>query len=262
MAGSESGGVSVTPNFSWPLIEPTDFVTNLPADLETLADDIDSDVWAIKGTADAALPETLIDAAGDLIYGSAADTAARLAIGTAGQVLTVNSGATAPEWGSVAADSYTLLASGSMPAANNLALTSISQSYRDLILVVEDVTQATTNERLDLRINNNSSGIYAHIPTTTGNSAATNTVAEISSSQIYQATTDAFFIITFYDYANTTSYKVMESRFCFQTSTTPQFSVGQQTLIARTTSAISEINLLTGTGGNWSAGSYRLYGRK
>jgi hypothetical protein len=41
---------------------------------------------------------TVIDSAGDLVYGTAADTLAKLAIGTAGQVLQVNSGATAPEW--------------------------------------------------------------------------------------------------------------------------------------------------------------------
>lgn len=44
------------------------------------------------------IPLSLIDAAGDLIYGSAADTAARLAIGTARQALMVNAGATAPAW--------------------------------------------------------------------------------------------------------------------------------------------------------------------
>ena len=41
----------------------------------------------------------LITTAGDILYGTAADTVARLGIGTAGQVLKVNSGATAPEWG-------------------------------------------------------------------------------------------------------------------------------------------------------------------
>jgi hypothetical protein len=45
---------------------------------------------------------TTLDAAGDIIYASAADTPAKLSIGTAGQVLKVNSGATAPEWGTVA----------------------------------------------------------------------------------------------------------------------------------------------------------------
>jgi hypothetical protein len=36
---------------------------------------------------------------GDTIYSSSGSTPARLGIGTAGQVLKVNSGATAPEWG-------------------------------------------------------------------------------------------------------------------------------------------------------------------
>jgi hypothetical protein len=41
---------------------------------------------------------TAIDAAGDLIYGTGPDAFTRLAVGTAGRVLKVNSGATAPEW--------------------------------------------------------------------------------------------------------------------------------------------------------------------
>ena len=49
----------------------------------------------------------LITTAGDILYGTAADTVARLGIGTAGQVLKVNSGATAPEWGSAPSPSYT-----------------------------------------------------------------------------------------------------------------------------------------------------------
>ena len=48
----------------------------------------------------------LITTAGDLLYGTAADTVARLGIGTAGQVLKVNSGATAPEWGAAAGGSF------------------------------------------------------------------------------------------------------------------------------------------------------------
>ena len=134
--------MSVTPNFSWPLIEPTDFVTNLPADLETLADDIDADVWAIKGTADAAIPKTIIDAAGDLIYGTAADTAARLAIGTAGQVLKVNSGATAPEWGTIAAVPNN--ASATVTTSQSLTDT----SYSDLATSGPAVTLTTGTKAL------------------------------------------------------------------------------------------------------------------
>ena len=43
--------------------------------------------------------DTIWDAAGDIVQGTGANTAARLAIGTAGQVLKVNAGATAVEWG-------------------------------------------------------------------------------------------------------------------------------------------------------------------
>ena len=42
-----------------------------------------------------AIPETLIDAKGDLVVGTAADTAARLGVGADGQVLTADSTQTA-----------------------------------------------------------------------------------------------------------------------------------------------------------------------
>lgn len=41
--------MSVTPNFNWPLIEPTDFVTNLPADFETFADSVDTSLEDLLG---------------------------------------------------------------------------------------------------------------------------------------------------------------------------------------------------------------------
>ena len=68
----------------------------------------------------------LITTAGDLLYGTAADTVARLGIGTAGQVLKVNSGATAPEWGAaggaagltlITNQSFTTVSSYSLPAS-------------------------------------------------------------------------------------------------------------------------------------------------
>lgn len=50
--------------------------------------------------ANAAIPKSTVTTAGDVIYGTASSTLTRLGIGTAGQVLTVNSGATAPSWSS------------------------------------------------------------------------------------------------------------------------------------------------------------------
>tara|TARA_R110002126_G_scaffold156058_1_gene303370 strand:+ start:253 stop:753 length:501 start_codon:yes stop_codon:yes gene_type:complete len=43
-------------------------------------------------------PEMTLTTTGDTLYASAANTPSRLALGSAGQILTVNSGASAPEW--------------------------------------------------------------------------------------------------------------------------------------------------------------------
>jgi hypothetical protein len=57
-------------------------------------------VKAAYDLANAAIPKSILTAAGAMTYGSAASTPATLALGTAGQVLTVNPGATAPVWSS------------------------------------------------------------------------------------------------------------------------------------------------------------------
>jgi hypothetical protein len=50
--------------------------------------------------ANGAVPKSTVTTAGDLIYGTGAAAVTRLGIGTAGQVLIVNPGATAPVWSS------------------------------------------------------------------------------------------------------------------------------------------------------------------
>ena len=92
--------------------------------------------------ANAAIPKSLVDAAGDLIYATANDTVARLALGTAGQVLKVNSGATAPEWG--AAGSIT---SGRSYVGTDQSTT--STSYTDLA-TTQSVTLTTGTKVLVL----------------------------------------------------------------------------------------------------------------
>lgn len=78
---------------------------------------------------------SIIDAAGDLIYGSANDTPARLAIGTARQVLAVNPGATAPQW--VASLQSLMTAQGDMvyaSAANTPAQLVKGTAFQELTM--------------------------------------------------------------------------------------------------------------------------------
>jgi hypothetical protein len=135
--------MATTPNYGWVMPDPTDFVTDLPADFEIFGDAVDATVDGIETIANAALPETIIDAAGDLIYGSAADTAARLAIGTAGQLLAVNSGATAPEWVTPAASGGMTLLSTTAISGSSTTVSSISQDYTDLVIVVSGYVYGT-----------------------------------------------------------------------------------------------------------------------
>jgi hypothetical protein len=60
--------------------------------------------WANVDTTGMTNPMTTT---GDTIYSSSGSTPARLAIGTAGQILKVNSGATAPEWATLASSGPT-----------------------------------------------------------------------------------------------------------------------------------------------------------
>jgi hypothetical protein len=92
-------------------------VSQLPADFEVFGQAVDSSLADLKGgttgqvlkkntdtdmdfvwAADSAGMTNPMTTTGDTIYSSSGSTPARLGIGTAGQFLKVNAGATAPEW--------------------------------------------------------------------------------------------------------------------------------------------------------------------
>ncbi len=76
----------------------------------------------------AAIPKSTVTTAGDVIYATGSGTVTRLGIGTANQVLRVNSGATAPEWATPASGSTFAGCSlyGNNPAISNTTNTAIS----------------------------------------------------------------------------------------------------------------------------------------
>ena len=96
----------------------------------------------------------LITTAGDLLYGTAADTMARLGIGTAGQVLKVNSGATAPEWGAAAGGSsgLTLISRQTLSAAASVSFDGVfTSTYQAYICIIEDLL-SSSQFNLDMRL--------------------------------------------------------------------------------------------------------------
>jgi hypothetical protein len=85
--------MATTTNYSWTTPDDTDLVKDGAAAIRTLGSSADTTVKDLN-------PGTT---AGDIDYYTSGTAKARVAIGTAGQVLQVNSGATAPEWAAPAA---------------------------------------------------------------------------------------------------------------------------------------------------------------
>jgi hypothetical protein len=131
--------MATTTNYGWGTPDDTDLVKDGALAIRDLGQDIDTTTKALN-------PETTT---GDIAYRSAtADTNTRLALGTAGQVLTVNSGATAPEWATPAtAGGVTLLSTTSLTGATT-TISSINQTYKDLIVIISGISGATNGQDL------------------------------------------------------------------------------------------------------------------
>jgi hypothetical protein len=91
---------------------------------------------------------------GDTIYSSSGSTPARLGIGTAGQVLQVNSGATAPEWATPAASSgLTFITSSTF---SNVASATIdgcfTSTYNAYLIVIEQLGAVSGSDDIQFQL--------------------------------------------------------------------------------------------------------------
>lgn len=148
--------MATTTNFGWETPDDTDLVKDGAAAMRTLGNSIDTSFVDLKGgttgqvlskasgtdldfTWTNADPLTILDAKGDLISATAADTPARLAVGTNGQVLTADSTAsTGLKWSTPASSGVTLVKSQTIGSAVSSvtvsdAFSSTYENYRVLI---------------------------------------------------------------------------------------------------------------------------------
>jgi len=107
--------MATSPIYSWPEPDNTDLVKNGALAIRTLGDAIDTTMGTM-------VAKTIVDAKGDLIAATAADTVARLAVGTNGQTLVADSTtSTGLKWATPASGSTFVGASVYKPSVQTLS---------------------------------------------------------------------------------------------------------------------------------------------
>jgi hypothetical protein len=148
-----------TTNYSFSMPTNTDLVKDLPADFEVFGQAVDTQM---KTNADAAIAKTIVDAKGDLIAATAADTVSRLAVGTNGQVLTADSAeATGLKWAAAAGGaSYTLLNTGGTSLTG--ASTTVSSLSAENFLIIISGASGSDDMTMSMRINGDTGSNYVY----------------------------------------------------------------------------------------------------
>jgi hypothetical protein len=204
---------------------------------------------------------TTITTAGDLIKGTGSGTFDRLGIGSSGQVLTVTAGA--PAWETSSAGGYTLISTTNLNTTP-FVLTSIPQTYQDLILVVENFLPSWNNDTLAMRINNDSATRYgSDFTATQGSNQTWNRSGMYLASANSNATGSGLSVAEVYDYTNATTWKMQYRNSISNNFTTPtNFNFLSEPSFYNQTGAVTSIGIYTLTGSATTSGTLKFYGRK
>ena len=175
-----------TTNFGWVMPTSTDLVTDLPADFNVFGQGVDTSLqYLLGGTTGQVLSKTsntnmaftlvtsddanaiqnsIVDAKGDLIGATAADTPARLAVGTNGQVLTADStAATGLKWATATAVSgLTLIKTQTIgTAVSSVTVTDAFSATYDAYKIQITGGTGSNNEVLSFQLSGGTTAYYA-----------------------------------------------------------------------------------------------------
>jgi hypothetical protein len=168
---------TTTPNFGWAVPTSTDLVKDGAVAIETLGDSIDASLVDLKGGTTGqvlakasatdmdftwvaqddsnAIQNAIVDAKGDLIAATAADTPARLAVGTNNQVLTADSTtATGLKWATPASPTsgMNLISRTTFSnVASHAVDVCFTSTYDSYLIVIEGISAATLADDLQLQ---------------------------------------------------------------------------------------------------------------
>jgi hypothetical protein len=216
-------------------------------------------------TAASAINPTIVDAKGDIIAATAADTVARLAVGANDTVLTADSStATGLKWATPAAGGMTLISTTTLTGAS-VTLSSIPATYNNLQLVIRNFRPATNGQDLGLRFNSSTTGYFFWRTDAINDGSASQTPGASyikimgSNSSIVSTGISNVFIP---DYGNAVTWKMANIQTMgINSTTTTDFTPLNGIGILNNSAAITGITLLPSSG-NFTSGTALLYGVK
>ena len=229
-----------------------------------------------------AIPKSIMDAQGDLIVASGADTPARLALGGSGALLKSNgttatwqavgtvgkvltSTGTDVSWETVATSGMVEIASVSL-STNQVDFNSIPGIYRDLRLVLKNANFSADNT-MRLRVNS-TTGIYrassSGNPTVTHSFTGTDLSLPFGSQDVSDGANFQL-NLTISEYATDATFKMSNWYSVINRTADTDWQLDFGVGGIRTASAITSLSLQagsSGTGTTWAAGTATLYGVK
>jgi hypothetical protein len=282
---------TTTTNFGWDIPQSTDLVKDGATAIAALGQDIDTALVDLKGGTTGqvlakasatdldfswvaqddsnAIQNAIVDAKGDLIAATAADTPARLAVGANDTVLTADStAATGLKWAAVSAGGMTLLnAGGTALTTSTVTVNVTTTGYTSLKIYLKNVYGDTNANAVWMRINGDTGSNYSY--SGVRNDGGVSGVGALSATSIP-------YLVYQYPSNNTDLRKGSAMVDIFQPTATDRFEINWQSFGFSNTSttgnvagsavydgsaAISSLTFFA-SAGNFSGGTVYIYGVK
>ena len=217
--------------------------------------------WTDINDNTAAIPKSTVTTVGDLIIADGNASVTRLGIGANGTYLTSNG--TTASWGTVSSGGETLISTTTLTGATT-TLSSIPGTYKDLKLVIRKYKPASDGS-IYLRFNSDDGNSFKYLVFV---AFGVNTWSG-SGNNYYQASApnDSAYdngstVIWLYDYANDSTWKMIESMSVGDDISNPTTAVRNRWISGmwKDTAAISSISLFNDSGQNFTSGTALLYG--
>jgi hypothetical protein len=198
---------------------------------------------------------TLTTTTGDIIYASGANTPARLAIGTSADVLTVSGGI--PAWAAPATGGETLISTTTLSGASTV-LSPVPTGYNAIRILITGATNDTADGKL--RINGESQNVSMSGVESTAAVGIINGYIESNSSYLRTSNSNGANLII-YNYTEDAVQRqpiYYSGHYIATGSINKAFIYGGSGGSGNGWESITILN----TGGNWSAGTVKLFGVK